>query len=466
MKNYDLILEGIEAFSNFIIINESGNIVSLNHHYAQILGVTVKEAIGTPVADIIPNTLMLDVLKTGQKKMGYILNLYDHTEEKEVSMICNALPIIKNGKVIGAVAATIINNILDVAALHHEIERIKAKNQEYRRQIALLTGKKSPLDKVIGNSPSMIDLKKQILDYADSNLSVLITGETGVGKEVFAKALHQLSSRSMNNYVRINCAAIPKDLLESELFGYVRGAFSGALSSGKIGKFELANQGTILLDEISEMPMDLQSKLLRVLQEKEIERIGSVQTTKINVRILCSTNKNLEYSIQNGSFREDLYYRINVIELHIPPLRERKDDIEELCTHFIHKINSEYNYEISGIDPDVIEFFHSYRWPGNVRELEHVMERSAVLCKKGQINLSHCSFLADKIQKSLQESPAPSAPVRDKKATLKEKKDILETDMIISALKQTGGNKSKAARLLNMSRSVLYDKLKKYKISP
>ena len=188
--------------------------------------------------------------------------------------------------------------------------------------------------------------------------------------------------------------------MESELFGYVEGAFSGAAKGGKIGKFELADNGTILLDEIGELPIELQVKLLRILQEKELEKIGSVKTTKLNIRLICSTNQNLEDLVEKRLFREDLYYRINVIEINVPPLRERKEDIEPLCDFFIAKVSKENGYNIDGINPDVIDYFKKYNWPGNIRELEHVIERAALACKRGTIELEHCNFIISKINKT------------------------------------------------------------------
>ena len=312
-----------------------------------------------------------------------------------------------------------------------------------------------PLDRVIGKSCTIREVKQTISDYADSNLTFLITGETGVGKEVFARAIHQSSGRSLQSYVKINCAAIPGTLLESELFGYADGAFSGAAKGGKIGKFELANHGTLLLDEIGEMPLDLQSKLLRVLQEKEIERVGGIKSVEVDVRIICCTNQNLEKMVQEGRFREDLYYRINVVELNIPPLRERLEDIPPLCSFFLEKVNEENGYAITGLEEDVLTLFDAYPWPGNVRELEHVIERAAVRCKSGMMTTRHVDFLAARASRQREQTQLEPA-------SLRERTQQAELESILQALDRTGGNKTKAARLLGIDRSRLYSKLKKY----
>ena len=312
----------------------------------------------------------------------------------------------------------------------------------------------------------------------------MITGETGVGKELFARAIHELSPRKLNPYVKINCAAIPAELLESELFGYEAGAFSGASKTGKPGKFELANQGTLLLDEIGEMPLTLQSKLLRVLQEQEIERVGGVKTIQINVRIICCTNQNLQQLIREKKFRNDLYYRINTVELKIPPLRDRKEDIPELTEHFIQKYNNEHDTHVVGANTDVLQLFQTYQWPSNVRELEHIVERLCTINQNQIITPKSCGFLIDQIsntQQFLGNKIADSEPLLAKSepahtATsvpasemswndLAQKIQTTEREAIIQALLQTNGNKAKAARLLNIDRSSLYYKLKKYNIT-
>jgi transcriptional regulator with PAS, ATPase and Fis domain len=288
---------------------------------------------------------------------------------------------------------------------------------------------------------------------------MLLTGETGVGKELVAKAIHHLSSRVLNNYVKINCAAIPASLLESELFGYVAGAFTGAIRGGKIGKFELANNGTLLLDEIGEMSLDLQAKLLRILQEGEFEPVGSVKTKKVNVRLLCSTNKNLEELIEQGRFREDLYYRINSVEIKIPPLRERLEDLEVLCRHIIQRLGRENRCRIFDIDKAVIRRFAAYTWPGNIRELEHAIERGAVMSRDGILMEEHFEFLWDRINRH-----KPLPPGEDKQDNLKQQLRNTEKQAIIEALQKAGGNKTRAARLLNIDRSRLYSKLHRYNL--
>ena len=452
----DLLKESLEAFPNFIVINDKSIIIYINAIYAKLLGLKQNDIIGKNIKDVIPNTRLDIILKTGKEEIGSLITLYDKSKNKEVTLVCNRMPIIKDKRVIGAAAVTIISDFLQFETLQQQMKSIIDENKLYKKKLDDIKKQLNPLEKVIGNSSSIKEIKEIIKSYSDSNLPFLITGETGVGKEVFAKSVHQLSNRALNNYVKINCAAIPKDLLESELFGYVEGAFSGANKGGKLGKFELANNGTLLLDEIGEMPVELQAKLLRVLQEKELEKVGSVKTVKLNVRLICTTNKNMEEMIEKGQFREDLFYRINVIELTIPTLKDRRDDISPLCKFFIDRINIENNYHITGIDNDVIELFSQYNWPGNVRELEHTIERASVICKEGTIQFQHCKFIEEKINKSNK--------VKKDMVSLKCQTNNVEKEVIINALVKTGGNKTKAAKLLNLDRGMLYYKMKKYDI--
>ena len=224
---------------------------------------------------------------------------------------------------------------------------------------------------------------------AQTKSTVLITGETGTGKELFRACIHHASSRNHQPFIALNCAAIPRDLIESELFGYEEGAFSGARKGGKPGKFELAHRGSLYLDEIDQLPLPLQSKILRAIQEKEIERIGGTKVIDTDIRLICTSNRNLLELVENGEFREDLYYRINVVTLNVPPLRERLEDIPELVKHFIAKINKGLGLNIQGVHNDVLKYFKNYAWPGNVREVEHVLERAANIALSGYLHLYH-----------------------------------------------------------------------------
>lgn len=438
-----------------IVIDEMGTIRYISRAYADIIGLSPEDIIGKPVEQVIPNTRLKNIIKTEQAELGQIFMMKNGTPT-----ICNRFPIRdENGKVCGAISTATFYNLDKVAQLKAEIDKLRKENQIYERQLASLKQVPFSIDSVIGNSPQIQKIKAAIGKMAASNLSILITGETGTGKEVFANAVHQLSNRRYGNFIKVNCAAIPKDLLESELFGYSEGAFSGASKGGKIGKFEQANNGTILLDEIGELPLPLQSKLLRILQEHEIERIGGIKPVSLDVRIICCTNQNIEQMINEGSFRQDLYYRINTVELTIPPLRDRLIDIPLLCEHFIQKINKYHNLSIIGISDKVLQHFLSYNWPGNIRELEHVLERACVMSSTAILDVDHFDFFLPRVYQNLITDGNDSF---SKPETLANKKDYAERKAIMQALETTKGNKSKAAILLDITRSQLYEKLKKY----
>jgi two-component system response regulator AtoC len=311
------------------------------------------------------------------------------------------------------------------------------------------------LSPIIGSSNSIKSLLAIVDQVASADTTVLITGESGTGKELVAAAIHFNSKRSKGPYVRINCAAIPENLMESELFGHEKGSFTGA-DARKVGKFEAANGGTILLDEIGEMPLPLQAKLLRVLQEREIERIGGNQTIKVNVRIICSTSKNLADESRNGNFREDLFYRLQVIPIEVPPLRERKEDIPELCRYFLDEFSRERNDPLQ-MTEQAIQALMEYNYPGNVRELKNIVERISVLAPEPVIEPWHLppDFAGTVEEQTEQSSLNLSAAVA-----------VTEKAVILRALRMTDGKRVKAAELLGISRKNLWEKLKQHKLSP
>jgi len=318
---------------------------------------------------------------------------------------------------------------------------------------------------IVGQSPQMQEIFKIIEKVADTPSTVLITGESGTGKELIATALHEGSSRRNKPLIRINCAAIPKDLMESELFGYERGAFTGAVTS-KPGRFELADGGTLFLDEIAEIPVEMQVKILRALQESEFERVGGIKTTRVDVRLIAATNRNLELEIEAGRFRKDLYYRLAVVPIVLPALRERQSDIPMLTHHFIEKYNRKLNKKIEGISDEALALLQAYAWPGNIRELENLMERVLLFADGPKIAAKD---LPDQIRQAAVETPAAASTTADGTPAETGLKDIvrmksaaLEKDLIAKALDETGGNVTRAARLLQISRKSLQTKMKEF----
>jgi DNA-binding NtrC family response regulator len=347
---------------------------------------------------------------------------------------------------------------------HAEIRAVvakAAKTQEARQGYVPPEGKAR--SSIIGDSESMHDLFKVIDKVADAPSTVLITGESGTGKELVATALHDGSSRRDKPLIKINCAAIPKDLMESELFGYERGAFTGAVTS-KPGRFELADQGTLFLDEIGEVPLEMQVKLLRVLQESEFERVGGIKTTRVDVRLIAATNRNLEEEIEANRFRKDLFYRLNVVPIHLAPLRDRSSDVPALVRHFIEKYNKRLHKKIEGIAPEALTQLQAYPWPGNIRELENLMERLLVFADGPRIELKN---LPEPVRGGGQPPPSPpgvtpqpgDTPLKD---FLKQRQAQIERSFIVQALQKTEGNVTRAAKLLQISRKSLQTKMKDF----
>src|SRR5262245_27986805 len=353
-----------------------------------------------------------------------------------------------------------IRAIVRKALRTRDLADIEATREEAREGAGARFG-------IIGESDAILRVYSILERVADTPTTVLITGESGTGKELVARALHENSSRRDKPFIKLNCAAIPKDLMESELFGYERGAFTGAVGS-KPGRFELASGGTLFLDEIAEIPVEMQVKLLRVLQESEFERVGGIKTIRVDVRLIAATNRDLKREIAAASFREDLFYRLNVVPIALPALRERVTDIALIASHFVDKFNARLKKHVSGIEPDAMDRLVSYSWPGNIRELESVLERAILFCDTQRVRVID---LPVEVREGVSESPRQAIPVmtgegKDGMSTdgLKEQVKAamsrLEKELIVRALEQTGGNVTHAARLLKISRKALQFKMK------
>jgi len=330
---------------------------------------------------------------------------------------------------------------------------------------------------LIGRSANMLDIYQMIDKVADTPSTVLITGESGTGKELIATALHETSSRKQFPFIKINCAAIPKNLMESELFGYEKGAFTGAVSS-KPGRFELADGGTLFLDEIGEIPVDMQVKLLRALQESEFERVGGLKTIRVNVRIVAATNRDLKKEIEQGHFREDLFFRLNVVPIVLPPLRERMDDIDRLTQYFVVKYNQKLKKNVQGLTTDALDALKAHPWPGNIRELENVIERTLLFTEgakierkdlpaelRGEVKMVHplsLPLVSVAPESSIKINQSQERPIKDlsMKDIVKQKTNEIERQLIVQALEETAGNVTHAAKVLKISRKGLQLKMK------
>lgn len=433
-------------YMGVIYINTDCEILLVNETFAEILGVDRDSIIGQPIQKIVPKSRLPHTVKTGEA------NLCELCMVNNKEMISMRVPIYSNGKIIGAMAKTLFLDIstarllTDMISLNEDTARSSSKYQS-----------KYTLDDIIGNNRRIVRLKTWSAQVANNSSNVLIIGESGTGKELFAHAIHHAGIRRNYPFIRINCASIPENLIESELFGYEEGAFTGALKGGKKGKFELAHKGTIFLDEIGEMPLSMQTKLLAFLQEREFERVGGSDPIHSDAWIIAATNIDLEKAVAEGRFREDLYYRLNVVTFMLPPLRDRIDDIEPLVNHLIPKLNNKLNTSIEGIEPDALDLLMNYHWPGNVRELENLLERAINLAHLDQARLLLPEHFPTLLRKNTQRNTKP--------ATLSAAVESLEYQLIMNTLRSNNYNKTVTAKQLNIHPSVLYRKLKKYNIS-
>jgi PAS domain S-box-containing protein len=373
-RDLDSFTLGNAVSDGICVVDKDGTVIAINNGYTKITGIKEHEIVGKHIEDLIVkryfnNAVSMMVIKEKKKISGLSTIL---TNNKKVLITGN--PFFDDKGNVTQVL-TVMRDMTELIHLKDRLEKAESENKMYQDRLNQINNQKS---KMVGTSPAIEGIRRQIESVAVTDATVLITGETGSGKEVVSEEIVRFSLRSEAPYVKINCAAIPESLLESELFGYEKGAFTGAMNKEKLGLFEMANGGTILLDEIGEMPMVLQSKLLRVLQEKELVRVGGTKPIKLDVRVLAATNRNLKDQIKTGTFREDLYYRLDVIPIDIPPLRERKNDITIMAYKFLDEFNNRYNKEIE-FDPDALKVLENYRWPGNVRELMNVIERTVIM---------------------------------------------------------------------------------------
>lgn len=441
----------------FIVVDRDGVVTDINEQYCNFLGKKKEEVVGNNIKKNISNTKMLDIVQK-----GYCEELAMHkfesgeTREQDDSFLLVSRSCVYDdeNKIAAGVAQVKFRlQTLDCAKrLMNEYADLEFYKEAYHQNTEQ---KKYCFRNIIGSSLEFVEKKKAAIKAAKTDFSILLTGETGTGKEVFAQAIHNASLRANKPMVSLNCAAIPADLLESELFGYVEGAFTGAKKGGKKGKFLMANGGTIFLDEIGDMPLNMQAKILRVLQEKEIEPVGGLGPIPVNVRVISATRKNLNEMIESGEFREDLYYRLNVINMDMQPLRTRKSDIMEFANYFLKQLNQEYNKTIA-LSKDVKRCFTGYYWPGNIRELDNVIKAAYAICDGFFIEL--CDLPSKMVSRH---------KVEECISVNKKLPDLVgeyEREIIIDTLKKNGGNCELSSFELGIHKSALYKKIKKYNI--
>jgi transcriptional regulator with PAS, ATPase and Fis domain len=444
----ELIFDSI--YNGSLVTDAEGYVTHFNKPYGQFLGVNPEAQIGRHCTEVVENTRMHIVAQTGKAEINHTHLI------KGQSMVVQRIPIRKEGKVIAVFGQVMFKDVRDVTKLARKLSLLESKVAFYEQELISLRSTRHTLESIAGESQAIAGLKRDALRAAANNLPVLITGESGTGKELFAQGIHHASSRRLHPMVRINCAAIPKDLLESELFGYEKGAFTGARAEGKAGKFELARHGTVFLDEIGDLPLAMQPKLLRALEDKEFERVGGTTLIRSDFRLITATNQNLEDMLGERRFRKDLFYRLNVIPLTIPPLRERREDIIPTARHLLRQMAAEASLPEIHLSPEAEEAIYAYDWPGNVREISNVLERVLSSLDGDTIHLPDLPFHLYRGRRTLP---------RHSKASLRESKMRTERESIRYALAVSKHNKVRAAEILGIHRTLLYKKMKAYGMS-
>lgn len=448
-ERLQLILETVQ--DGICVMSSDGVITYVNRAYLRILSEKEENILNKNIRDISPDGVRRRVLETGKSVVGAL-----SYKENDVTIVCNVNPIIVDGEITGVVS--VIKNITEVKKLSEKLNKASAKAEYLEEELFRTKKPDLAFSKYIGYSGKVLDALATASKAAKTNTTVLIRGESGTGKELIAEGIHYGSKNAKGPFVRVNCAAIPQNLLESELFGHEKGSFTGAIKR-KLGKFELAQNGTIFLDEIGEMDKSMQAKILRVIQEKEFQRVGGEETIKVNVRIIGATHRNLEEMVRTMEFREDLYYRLNVIPIFLPPLRERRQDIAPLLEHFINKISKNIGKNISLVKNDAMEALLNYSWPGNVRELENLVERLVALNENQVIDLDDLPSYMRQERPMKHEKAHVTSIIEDDILPLKEYEKII----IEKALKRYGSYNA-AGKVLGLTHKTVAAKARQYGI--
>ncbi len=466
--NFDMTLEEckdvFDSIDGLVIVDQNKKVKYLAPDMvARILSISGNKLegrlTGQSIEEIHPTSKIEMALQTGYKDDIYFYFT------NGITNIAKIKPVFHSEKLVGAVDFDIFRNDFELKNFLDKIVELSEMGVLNLSEAidTIMEGRKKSQSKylvtdILGRSQAILNLKKQIIDMAESDSTVIIMGPTGSGKELVAHSIHNISRRKKQSMIEINCAAIPENLVESELFGYEEGTFTGAKKGGKIGKFEMADKGTLFLDEVDQLPYHVQPKLLRALQEREITRIGG-STVPVNIRVIAATNKNLKHLVKEGKFREDLYYRLNVVEIRVPPLAERREDIPMLAYKQVNYMNKYLGKHVSRISDDVMDLFLNYSWPGNVRELNNILERAMNICHGTSLETEDLKGFFTEVLMT------PSAQdFKDYSSPLNEVRDRAEREAITKALEICGQNRVKAARLLKISRASLYNKIEKYKI--
>lgn len=451
----EILEEVLTQMRGLVVVDYETRIVYINREYAAAIGIDPDKVLGIPVSQVIPSSRLPVVVQSGKAILGDVYYVV------EKPTICNRVPLRKNGSLIGAMSFEVFGNIEQSDNLFASLKALHNQLDYYKEKLKNFSGSRYTVNDIIGHSDSTVKLRKEIRKFACTNSTILVQGETGTGKELVAHALHRESPRAHHPFVKLNCGAIPAELIESELFGYEEGAFTGAKRTGKKGKFEQADRGTLFLDEVSQLSMAAQVKLLRALQEKEIERVGGATSISVDVRIVAATNDHLDEMVSRGSFRADLFYRLSVIPISVPPLRERKADIPALAGSFAKKYGDQAGLSSVSVAPDALALLQEHEWPGNIRELENAVERAIGACNGNVLDVNHFDWLLPRDHFDWLLPKRRHSITAANGRTLEEAKAALEKALIVDALQSTGNNIKRAAALLQIDRSLLYQKMRR-----
>ena len=449
-----------------LVVDANGIVTMISEEYAEFNGTTVADAVGKHVTEVVENTRMHVVARTGVAEIGERQTIHGR------ALIVNRVPLRDGDRVIGAYGRVVFKTVEQLRQLASKMNLLESKVKYYEEELTHLRGARYTFGSIVGDGAVITAAKEEAERASRTDSTVLLRGETGTGKELFAHAIHAAGPRRAGPFIKLNCAAVPAELLESELFGYEEGAFTGARRGGKPGKFELAAGGTLFLDEIGDMPLPMQAKLLRVLQEKEVDRLGGTGSRRLDLRLIAATGRNLEEMVGQGTFRADLYYRVNVIPVRIPPLREHPEDLGAIAEAFLARLSADTGEPKRRLSAELLDILRSYPWPGNVRELQNGLERAVAMSPREALRPEHFPAhllrFAHGIRKGAAlaggeaEGEEPSAAIPGSLASVKAE---AERSAILSALAAAGGNRTKAAELLRIHRVKLHEKIKRYGIA-
>ena len=449
-----------------VVVDANGIVTMISEEYAEFNGTTVADAVGKHVTQVIENTRMHVVAKTGVAEIGERMTIHGR------ALIVNRIPLKDGDRVIGAYGRVVFKTVEQLRKLASKMNLLESKVKYYEEELTHLRGARYTFGSIVGAGAAITAAKAEAERASRTDSTVLLRGETGTGKELFAHAIHAAGSRRAGPFIKLNCAAVPAELLESELFGYEEGAFTGARRGGKPGKFELAAGGTLFLDEIGDMPLPMQAKLLRVLQEKEVDRLGGTGSRRLDLRLIAATGRNLEEMVGQGTFRADLYYRVNVIPIRIPPLREHPEDLGAIAEAFLARLSADTGEPKRRLSAELLEILRAHPWPGNVRELQNGLERAVAMSPREVLRPEHFPAHLLRFVHGVRKEATPGTAVAEGEETwarppgsLASVKAEAERSAILSALAAVGGNRTKAAELLRIHRVKLHEKIRRYGIA-